>query len=190
MSVIKAFMKLSDVLKKHDNGRYIAATIKNIDPAVLHNNVCLMDFYRQFELKDFTVHTGVASLAFIDYRNLKERNAVYAFTSLKKQEYLVFSEQSGGGNPVLFNFKDDDNTPTIYAAYDVVEPFKIANSFHQFTEALTALAEIVYKEFNIYEIYTNDDCDEIKPAFFTSINTRLPIILGDNTENFMRYFFN
>lgn len=148
-----------------------------------------MTFYQQFDLKNLTIQTGVSSITFIDYVNLEERNKLYFFSSLKANEYLVFAEQTGGGNPVLFNFQENTSTPAIYAAYDILEPFKIADNFHQFIEALTALIDIVYNDYDIYEIYTTDDCDEIKPAFFPSINMRLSTILGQNMENFMRYFF-
>ncbi|BDR55717.1 hypothetical protein [Xylocopilactobacillus apis] len=86
----------------------------------------------------------------------------------------------------MFNFAD--NT-AVYAAYDVLDPFKIADNFIQFIEALTALADIVYNEYNIYEVYTNDDCDEIKPEFLPKMNSKLAPILGDNTANFMNYFY-
>ncbi|AZS49450.1 hypothetical protein DM558_01050 [Entomomonas moraniae] len=189
MLEIKAFVKLLDILKKHDDGQYLAKSKKDVDPSYLHNNNCLMEFYSQFELKHLTIQTGVSSISFIDYLNLKERNTKYSFSSLKEQDYIVLSEQTGGGDPILFNFLDNNSTPSIYAAYDVLEPFKIANNFLQFIEALTVLVDIVYNEYDIYEIYTNDDCDEIKPEFLSKIDMKLSPILGENIDGFMRYFY-
>lgn len=60
-----------------------------------------MEFYSQFELKHLTIQTGVSSISFIDYLNLKERNVKYSFSSLKEQDYIVLSEQTGGGDPIL-----------------------------------------------------------------------------------------
>lgn len=51
------------------------------------------------------------------------------------------------------------------------------------------MVDIVYNEYNMYEIYTNDDCDEIKPEFLLRINIKLSSILGENTGGFVKYFF-
>lgn len=42
MLEIKAFIKLLDILKKHDDGQYLAKSKKDVDPSYLHNNNCLM----------------------------------------------------------------------------------------------------------------------------------------------------
>lgn len=189
MLEINAFERLLDILKKHDDGQYLAKSPKEVDSSYLHNNQCLIEFYRQFELQQLVIETGMSSLSFIDYLNLEQRNTNYSFSNLKKQDYIVFLEQNGGGEPILFNFQEDNNNPSIFAEYDVLEPFKIADNFLQFIQALTVIVDIVYNQYNIYEIYTNDDCDEIKPEFLPKIKMTLSPILGENIDRFMQYFY-
>ena len=189
MLEINAFERLLDILKKHDDGQYLAKSPKEVDSSYLHNNHCLIEFYRQFELQQLVIETGMSSLSFIDYLNLEQRNTNYSFSNLKKQDYIVFLEQNGGGEPILFNFHNDNNNPSIFAAYDVLEPFKIADNFLQFIQALTVIVDIVYNQYNIYEIYTNDDCDEIKPEFLPKIKMALSPILGENIDHLMQYFY-
>ncbi|WP_370470334.1 SMI1/KNR4 family protein [Snodgrassella alvi] len=189
MLEINAFEILLEILKKYDNGQYLAKSKKKVDSSYLHNNHCLIEFYSRFELKNLVIETGISSLSFIDYFNLQERNTNYSFSNLKKHDYLIFLEQTGGGEPILFNFQEDNNNPSIYAAYDVLEPFKIADNFLQFIEALTVIVDTVYNEYNIYETYTNDDCDEIKPEFLPKIKMKLSPILGENIDSFMKYFY-
>ncbi|CAI3922299.1 unnamed protein product [Commensalibacter communis] len=188
MNEIKAFESLLSILKQHDDLNFIRVDKTNIDPSYLHNNDILIELYNQFDLSNLIVETGVSSLSFIDYSNLKQRNNTYSFSSLQEKDYIIFIEKVGGGEPILLNFRENVS-PAIYATYDVFEPFKIADNLSQFINALTVIVDIVYNEYAIYEIYTNDDCDELKPDLLPKVKMKLFPILGENAGNFMKYFY-
>ncbi|WP_271827888.1 hypothetical protein [Commensalibacter communis] len=188
MNEIKVFESLLNILKQHDDLNFIRVDKTNIDPSYLHNNDILIELYNQFDLSNLIVETGMSSLSFIDYSNLKQRNNTYSFSSLQEKDYIILIEKVGGGEPILLNFRENVS-PVIYATYDVFEPFKIADNLSQFINALTVIVDIVYNEYAIYEIYTNDDCDELKPDILPKVKMKLFPILGENAGNFMKYFY-
>ncbi len=94
-------------------------------------------------------------------------------------------DDRGGGKPIIAvtNVK---NTPVL-ASFDCVEPFKIADSLADFISALTKLIDIVYDEFDIFDI-SNDD--GISTTFMARVNSEITPILGDdNRRRFVDYFY-
>lgn len=100
------------------------------------------------------------------------------------KEYVVFMD-SAGGNPVIA-VVNQENTP-IYAAYDAIEPFKISDSLGDFFLALSKLIDVVYGEFEIFDI---SDDDGLSDAFISRLSEELLPVLGqENFERFTDYFY-
>ncbi|MNG20628.1 hypothetical protein D3C84_1049000 [compost metagenome] len=75
----------------------------------------------------------------------------------------------------------------MFASYDVVQPFQIADSLADFIRALSRLIDIVYGEFNIFDL---SDDDGISDAFLKRLLEEVEPILGeDNTSRFVDYFY-
>jgi hypothetical protein len=100
------------------------------------------------------------------------------------ENYVVFMDDSGGGKPIVA-LTDIENTP-IFASYRPVAPFQIADSLTEFLSALAKLIEVVYGEFNIFDI---SDDDGVSPSFVARLDVEIAPILGErNYQNFFRLF--
>ncbi|MDE1489053.1 hypothetical protein KKI90_22810 [Xenorhabdus bovienii] len=99
---------------------------------------------------------------------------------------LVFMDDIGGGKPIIA-LLDTKDTP-VYASYDSEKPFKISDSLVDFFLSLSKLIEIVYGEFDIFEICDEDD--ELKTEFVEMISKEIePLIGSENFGNFFDYFY-
>lgn len=100
--------------------------------------------------------------------------------------YLVIGDDLGGGKPIIA-VVDEGNT-SIYASYDVVEPFKIADNLSGFLLSLTELIDLVYGYYDIFDIA--DDNDEVKKDFMDELKVRVVPFIGDENFNaFYDYFY-
>ncbi|UNB63047.1 hypothetical protein [Pseudomonas syringae group genomosp. 7] len=92
---------------------------------------------------------------------------------------------SASGDPIIA-VTDQENTP-IYAAFDAVRPFRIADSMEDFFLAFSKSIDSVYGEFDTFE--TSDD-DGLNDSFIAKIASDLKPILGqENFERFIEYFY-
>ncbi|WP_257286978.1 hypothetical protein [Enterobacter cloacae] len=100
--------------------------------------------------------------------------------------YLVIGDDLGGGKPIIA-VVDEGNTP-VYASYDVIEPFKIADSLCGFIFSLAELIDLVYGQYDIFDIA--DDNDEVKNGFINELRERIvPLIGNENFNAFYNYFY-
>ncbi|HHD7240626.1 TPA: hypothetical protein ACNOIA_002878 [Enterobacter cloacae] len=100
--------------------------------------------------------------------------------------YLVIGDDLGGGKPIIA-VVDEGNTP-VYASYDVIEPFKIADSLCGFIFSLAELIDLVYGQYDIFDIA--DDNDEVKHGFINELRERIVPLIGNEGFNaFYDYFY-
>ncbi|MNI73958.1 hypothetical protein D3C73_1300060 [compost metagenome] len=94
-------------------------------------------------------------------------------------------DDSGGGKPIIA-VTDVEKTP-VFASYDVVESFQVADSLADFILALSRLVDIVYGRFNIFDL---SDDEGVSSIFLTMLNDEVAPILGeDNAARFIDYFY-
>lgn len=141
------------------------------------------------------IETGFTPLDLIEFDKLERAQLGYRWVKGANEKeritewpahYLVFMDGSGGGKPIIADTSAAE-TP-IYASYDAAKPFKIADSHAQFLLALAELVEIVYEQYEIFEIA--DEEDNIIPEFSDELENKIMPILGkENFENFYDYFY-
>jgi hypothetical protein len=74
----------------------------------------------------------------------------------------------------------------VYASYDIVAPFQIADSLADFILALSKMMDVVCGEFNVFDLSD----DGVSDAFLTRLQDEIGPILGDeNTGRFIDYFY-
>lgn len=100
-------------------------------------------------------------------------------------QHVVIMDDMGGGKPIIA-VTNTYATP-VFASYDVVEPFQIAESLADFIFALSRLIDIVYGEFDIFDVA---DDDGISTAFMARLNSEITPVLGEaNKDRFVDYFY-
>ena len=163
-------------------------------PSTLGRSVELDDFFNDYEPVDVKIETGFTPLKLFSLDSIERGQVGYKWvnvgsvTKLNKewnQAFVVVMDDSGGGKPVIAvtNVK---NTP-VYASYSAVAPFKISDSLADFIFALAKLVEIVYGEFNVFEI---SDDDGLSSLFVARVNDEISPLLGEeNFERFFDYFY-
>ncbi|AOM41327.1 hypothetical protein [Xenorhabdus hominickii] len=144
---------------------------------------------------DIEIETGFAPIKLFNFDEIEE--AQYGYCWIKNSDKitknpnwpdnnLVFMDDIGGGKPIIA-LLDTQDTP-VYANYDSGRPFKISDSLADFFLSLSKLIEIVYGEFDIFEICDEDD--ELKTEFIEMITKEIePLIGSDNFVNFFDYFY-
>jgi len=163
---------LKEEIKNHDN-------IKN-SITLSHE---LKTYYNMLMPDQMKIETGFSPIRLFSVDKLKD--AQIGYQSLPTN-YLVFADDLGGGKPICA-ILDEPGTP-VYANYDTGVPFKISDDFSTFIQSLTELVDIVYGQFDIFDIA--DDNDTIKVEFVDAIKLRIePIIGHDNFNSFYEYFY-
>lgn len=152
-------------------------------------------FYENCEPVDVEIETGLTPIRFFDLNVLEDAQVGYKWdgNSNKSQlnthwpaSFVVFMDDIGGGKPVIA-VTDIDGTP-VFASYDVVLPFKIADSLADFFFAFAKLIEVVHGQFEIFEIYNDDD--ELSSKFLKLLTKEVSPLLGkENFERFFDYFY-
>jgi len=151
-------------------------------------------FFSEFEPVGVKFETGLTPLKLFDIASLMKGQLGYrwinaASGAVLSDEWpaqdLVIMDDNGGGKPIIA-VTDVDQTP-VYASYDVVPPFQIADSLADFILALSKMMDIVYGEFNVFDL---SDDDGVSDAFLTRLHDEIGPILGDeNTDRFVDYFY-
>ncbi|WP_409264965.1 hypothetical protein, partial [Pseudomonas sp. KCJK9000] len=119
-----------------------------------------VDFlFSEYEPVGVKIETGLTPLKLFDIATLKKGQLGYRWINVAsdtelKDEWpthgLVIMDDNGGGKPIIA-VTDADQTP-VYASYDVVAPYQIAGSLADFILALSKMIDIVYGEFNIFDL--------------------------------------
>lgn len=148
-------------------------------------------FFTNHEPRGVRFETGFTPMNFFEVAKLKKAQLGYRWTQGPENtksvatwpgQFLVLMDGSGGGKPII---ADTSTTGTpVYAAYDVVVPFKIADTLADYFLALAELIAVVYGEYDVFDIADEDD--NILPEFSKTLEVNLIAILGK--ENFVRFF--
>lgn len=191
-----ALKELSAVHAKYNlPGRFLASSDLSVRwPAELPRSADLDVFYNDYEPDGVKIETGLTPLKLFDMVALKKAQIGYRWINttdgaVLSDEWpaqdLVIMDDIGGGKPVIA-VTNVEKTPVL-ASYDAVKPFQIAESLADFILALSRLIDIVYGEFNIFDV---SDDDGISDAFIARLNAEIGPILGeDNRSRFMDYFY-
>jgi hypothetical protein len=164
-------------------------------PQTLERSVETDFFYDNYEPVDVEVETGLTPIRFFDLNILEDAQVGYKWDGNSNKSQLnthwpassvVFMDDIGGGKPVIA-VTGIDGTP-VFASYDVVLPFKIADSLADFFFAFAKLIEVVHGQFEIFEIYNDDD--ELSSKFVKLLTKEVSPLLGkENFERFFDYFY-
>ncbi len=164
-------------------------------PQTLERSVETDFFYDNYEPVGVEMETGLTPIRFFDLNTIEDDQAGYKWdgNSNKSQlnprwpaSFVVFMDDIGGGKPVIA-VTDTEGTP-VFASYDVALPFKIADSLADFFFAFAKLIEVVHGEFEIFEIYNDDD--ELSSKFVELLTKEVSPLLGEeNFERFFDYFY-
>jgi hypothetical protein len=162
--------------------------------STLGRSVELDDFYNDYEPVDVKIETGFTPLKLFSLDSIEKGQVGYKWVNVESavklnkewnHAFVVIMDDSGGGKPVIAvtNVK---STP-VYASYSAVSPFKVSDSLADFVFALAKLVEIVYGEFNVFEI---SDDDGLNSLFVARMNDEISPLLGEeNFERFFDYFY-
>ncbi|MFJ4068949.1 hypothetical protein ACIPW4_27240 [Pseudomonas sp. NPDC089996] len=150
--------------------------------------------FSEYEPVGVKIETGFTPLKLFDIASLKKGQFGYRWINVAEgavlnnewpDQDLVIMDDNGGGKPVIA-VTDVEKTP-VYACYDVVPPFQIAESLADFILALSKMIDIVYGDFNIFDLSDDDGIDD---AFLLKLQNAVSPILGDeNTGRFVDYFY-
>jgi hypothetical protein len=188
-----AIKKFVETCASHSvRGSYGKSTVEW--PKELPKSKEVEHYFQSFNPSNSEVESGMTPTEFFNLSNLLKGQIGYRWrdlgTSLERlpnwpDSYLVIADVFGGGKPIIA-VTNIENTP-IFAGYDVITPFKIADSMAQFFTAMSLLTEIVYGKYDIFEV---SDDDGVKPEFAAEIAGALIPVLGlQNYERFFDYFY-
>lgn len=191
-----ALKELSFMHAKYQlSGQFVASGNASVRwPAELPRSAEIELYYNNYEPKGIKIETGLTPLKLFEVEGLKKGQVGYRWINtadgaVLDNEWpvsdLVIMDDSGGGKPIIA-VTNVASTP-VFASYDVVQPFQIADSLADFIRALSRLIDIVYGEFNIFDL---SDDDGISDAFLNRLLEEVEPILGeDNTSRFVDYFY-
>ena len=161
----------------------IVNDIDNVFPSNLPRSAELDYLYGKNNPEMLKIETGFTPIKFYSVSELAKVQSGYEYLP---DNYLVIGDDLGGGKPIIA-VVDEGNT-SIYASYDVVEPFKIADNLSGFLLSLTELIDLVYGYYDIFDIA--DDNDEVKKDFMDELKGRVVPFIGDENFNaFYDYFY-
>ncbi len=143
-----------------------------------------MEFYnKNFNPEKLKIETGFTPIKIHSVSELSKAQSGYEYLP---NNYLVFVDDLGGGKPIIAVI-DEGNT-SVYASYDVIEPFEIAGSLSGFIFSLAELIDLVYGQYDIFDIA--DDNDEVKDDFIDELRKRIvPLIDNEGFNAFYDYFY-
>ncbi|WP_434136419.1 hypothetical protein [Pseudomonas luteola] len=154
----------------------------------------LIFLYENFEPIGVKIETGIIPIIIFSASDLKGKQIGYKWQNeagnLKyirswPAEFLVIAENVGGGNPIIA--ATESNGTSVYASIDASPAIRIANNLADFIDALAILIDIVYGEFEIFEV---GDDDGLYEDFIEKLQQRIEPLLGkENYRNFFDYFY-
>lgn len=181
----KALKQLIVICNKYSlSGRF--STVNDLDnafPSNLPRSTDVDYLYKNYNPEDLKIETGFTPIKIHSVSELSKAQNGYEYLP---DNYLVIGDDLGGGKPIIA-VVDEGNTP-VYASYDVIEPFKIASSLSGFIFSLAELIDLVYGQYDIFDIA--DDNDEVKDDFIDELRKRIvPLIANENFDAFYDYFY-
>lgn len=191
-----ALKALKAVHARHEiPGDFLASPDVSIRwPSELPGSAELDVFYSEYEPRGVRIETGFTPLRLFDMAALNKAQTGYRWINsidgpvLSDEwpsQHVVIMDDMGGGKPIIA-VTNTYATP-VFASYDVVEPFQIAESLADFIFALSRLIDIVYGEFDIFDVA---DDDGISTAFMARLNSEITPVLGEaNKDRFVDYFY-
>lgn len=136
-------------------------------------------FYKNYNPEGLKIETGFTPIKIHSITDIEKSKTGYSHFP---DNYLVFGDDIGGGKPIIAVF--NDKSTSVYANYDVGQPFEIAGSFCDFILSLTNLIELVYGKYNIFDIA--DDEDTVKIEFIEDLSNSITPVIGK--EKFLRFY--
>ncbi|ELV2771254.1 hypothetical protein QNS15_004740, partial [Enterobacter cloacae] len=153
--------------------------LDNAFPPNLPRSTEVEFLYENYNPEKLKIETGFTPIKLHSVSELLKAQNGYEYLP---NNYLVIGDDLGGGKPIIA-VVDEGNTP-VYASYDVIEPFKIADSLCGFIFSLAELIDLVYGQYDIFDIA--DDNDEVKHGFINELRERIVPLIGN--ENFNAFY--
>lgn len=164
----------------------IFSTVNDLDnafPSNLPRSTEVEFLYENYNPEKLKIETGFTPIKLHSVSELLKAQSGYEYLP---ENYLVIGDDLGGGKPIIAVI-DEGNT-SAYASYNLVEPFQIAGSLSGFIFSLAELIDVVYGQYDIFDIA--DDNDEVKDDFIDELRKRImPLIGNENFDAFYDYFY-
>ncbi|WP_260411682.1 hypothetical protein [Enterobacter sp. RIT637] len=162
------------------------STVNDLDiafPSNLPRSTDVDYLYKNYNPEKFKIETGFTPIKIHSVSELSKVQSGYEYLP---NNYLVFGDDLGGGKPIIAVI--DEGKTSVYASYDVIEPLKIAGSLSGFIFSLAELIDLVYGQYDIFDIA--DDNDEVKNDFIDELRKRIVPLIGNEGFNaFFDYFY-
>lgn len=162
------------------------STVSDLDntfPSKLPRSIDIDFLYKNYNPENLKIETGFTPIKIHSVSELTRAQSGYEYLP---DNYLVIGDDLGGGKPIIAVI--DEENSSVYASYDVIEPFQIASSLSGFIFSLAELIDLVYGHYDIFDIA--DDNDEVKDNFIDELRERIvPFIGNENFNAFYNYFY-
>ncbi|WP_052685771.1 hypothetical protein [Enterobacter sichuanensis] len=162
------------------------STVSDLDntfPSNLPRSTDVDFLYKNYNPEKLRIETGFTPIKIHSVSELTKAQNGYEYLP---DNYLVIGDDLGGGKPIIAVI--DEGNSSVYASYDVIEPFQIASSLSGFIFSLAELIDLVYGHYDIFDIA--DDNDEVKDNFIDELRERIvPLIGNENFNAFYNYFY-
>jgi len=181
----KALKQLIIICNKYSlSGSF--STVNDLDnafPSNLPRSTDVDYLYKNYNPEKLKIETGFTPIKIHSVSELSKVQSGYEYLP---SNYLVFGDDLGGGKPIIAVI--DEGKTSVYASYDVIEPLKIAGSLSGFIFSLAELIDLVYGQYDIFDIA--DDNDEVKDDFIDELRKRIVPLIGNEGFNaFYDYFY-
>lgn len=161
-------------------------TVNDLDnafPTNLPRSTDVDYLYKNYNPEKLNIETGFTPIKIHSISELSKAQSGYEYLP---DNYLVIGDDLGGGKPLIAVIEEGNTS--VYASYDVIEPFKIASSLSGFIFSLAELIDLVYGQYGIFDIA--DDNDEVKGDFIDELRKRIAPLIGNKGFNaFYDYFY-
>lgn len=181
----KALIKLLAICNKYSvSGSFSTVSdLGNAFPSNLPRSTEIDFLYKNYNPERLKIETGYTPIKIHSVSELLKAQSGYEYLP---DNYLVIGDDLGGGKPIIAVI-DEGNT-SVYAGYDAIEPFKIAGSLSGFIFSLAELIDLVYGQYEVFDIVDNND--EVKDGFVDELRERIvPLICNENFNAFYDYFY-
>lgn len=181
----EALKQLAAICKKYSlSGSF--STVSDLDntfPSNLPRSTDVDFLYKNYNPEKLRIETGFTPIKIHSVSELTKAQNGYEYLP---DNYIVIGDDLGGGKPIIAVI--DEGNSSVYASYDVIEPFQIASSLSGFIFSLAELIDLVYGHYDIFDIA--DDNDEVKDNFIDELRERIvPLIGNENFNAFYNYFY-
>lgn len=181
----KALKKFIIICNKYSlSGSF--STVSDLDntfPSNLPRSTDVDFLYKNYNPENLKIETGFTPIKIHSVNELTKAQNGYEYLP---DNYLVIGDDLGGGKPIIAVI--DEGNSSVYASYDVIEPFQIASCLSGFIFSLAELIDLVYGHYDIFDIA--DDNDEVKDNFIDELRERIvPLIGNENFNAFYNYFY-